>query len=71
MYSMGVSPELMPINQLLFPRMAHSVHGEQVLLAHLKRSTKDVARLAKPLGNLRTLLPGQVLEGLLHGYKRQ
>lgn len=66
---MGMSPELVPVNQLMLPQMAHSVYGE-VLLAHLRKSTKDAAPLAEPQGNLRTL-PSQVLEGLLHGYEWQ
>lgn len=67
---MRMSPELVPVNQLMLPQMAHSVYGEQVLLAHLRKSTKDATSLAEPQGNLRTL-PCQVLEGLLHGYEWQ
>lgn len=40
-HSMGMSPELTPINLLMFPPTpARSVYGEQVLLAHLKRNLK-------------------------------
>ena len=59
-YSMGISPEQMPINGLTFPQdCLLFVYGEQVLLAYLKRSFKHTPPLPIPTlggakGHLRT-----------------
>lgn len=70
MCDMGMSPELTPINQLIFSQDQHTLfHGEQVLLAHLKGTLNTPhLPLARPESNLRTQpLLCQALDAPLHG----